>query len=91
MTKRKNRELQKLGYVINDYRMRLSLSNDSRKFFLDDRVAKGLLREEDISEKTLGNIENGYNLPSLSTLKYLSTALEVDFLELMDAIQDYIP
>ncbi|QQZ11361.1 helix-turn-helix transcriptional regulator [Heyndrickxia vini] len=70
--------------------MQLSLEKASRAFFIDDRVDKGLLDPEWISEKTLSNIENGYNMPSLSTLKLLSVALEVDFLELIKEIEDFI-
>lgn len=54
-------------------------------------IDPGLLKEGDISEKSLINIENGYNLPSLSTLKILSVALEVDFFELLEKLYDYIP
>ncbi|PXA17332.1 XRE family transcriptional regulator, partial [Staphylococcus pseudintermedius] len=46
---------------------------------------------EDISEKTLMNIETGYTLPNLSTLKILATALEIDFIELIKEIEDHIP
>ena len=62
--------------------MNLSLKKDTRSYFLDDRVRQGLIEYEDLSVKTLTNIENGYNLPSLSTLKILSTALEIDFFQL---------
>ncbi|WP_368862846.1 multiprotein-bridging factor 1 family protein [Staphylococcus hominis] len=54
-------------------------------------MIKGLIRHEDISEKTLANIENGYTLPNLSTLKILATALEIDFIELIKRIEDFIP
>lgn len=91
MTKRKNCKLRQLGQIIYGYRRALSLPMESRKFFLDDRVGKGLLREGDISEKTLTNIENGYNLPSLTTLKLLSIALEVEFADLVMDIYDFIP
>lgn len=83
--------LKNIGSIIYTHRLNLSLEKDSRKFFLDDRVAKGILNPEDISEKTLSNIENGYNLPNLITINYLATALEVDFLELIDQIRPYIP
>ncbi|MCM3186382.1 XRE family transcriptional regulator [Priestia megaterium] len=91
MTKRKERNLVNIGRIIYKHRIRLSLDKESRKFFLDDRVRKGLLEEGDISEKTLANIENGYNLPSLITLNYLATALELDLLELIEEVKPYIP
>ncbi|WP_298468988.1 hypothetical protein [uncultured Psychrobacillus sp.] len=80
----------KLGNIIKDYRLALSLEKKSRQYFIDDRINKQLLPEDWISEKTLTNIENGYNMPSLVTLKYLSIALEVDFLVLINAIEKYI-
>ncbi|MDK9853193.1 helix-turn-helix domain-containing protein [Staphylococcus cohnii] len=71
--------------------MNLSLKKDTRSYFLDDRVRQGLIEYEDLSVKTLTNVENGYNLPSLSTLKILSTALEIDFFQLLAEVYDYIP
>lgn len=91
MTKRKIRSLVKIGNIIKRYRLELSLSDESRSFFLNDRILKGLINVGDLSEKSLSNIENGYNLPSLSTLKILSVALEVDFVVLIREIYDYIP
>ncbi|EOD5400523.1 XRE family transcriptional regulator [Staphylococcus pseudintermedius] len=91
MTKRKNNDLQELGYTIRELRARLTLKKDTRNFFLNDRVIKGLIQYEDISEKTLMNIETGYTLPNLSTLKILATALEIDFIELIKEIEDHIP
>lgn len=93
MTKIKyyNEDIYKIGQILKNHRLRLSLSNSSRQFFIEDRIKKGLLEDGEISEKTLSNIENGYNLPNLITLKYLSVALEVDFLELIREIAPYIP
>jgi len=50
-----------------------------------------LWEQEYISEKSLTNIENGHNLPSLIASNYLVTALELDILELVAEIQPYIP
>lgn len=80
----------KLGEIIKNYRLALSLENKSRQYFINDRIDKQLLPVDWISEKSLTNIENGYNLPSLVTLKYLSIALEVDFSTLINDIGDYI-
>lgn len=92
MTKKKllTDQAIKLGNVIKEYRLALSLEKNSRQFFIDDRINKQLLPEDWISEKSLTNIENGYNIPSLVTLKYLSIALEVDFPTLINAIEEYI-
>lgn len=93
MTKIKyyNEDIYKIGEILKNHRLRLSLSSSSRQFFIEDRIKKGLLNDGEISEKTLSNIENGHNLPNLITLKYLSVALEVDFIELMKEIAPYIP
>lgn len=93
MTKIKyyNEDIYKIGQILKNHRLCLSLSNSSRQFFIEDRIKKGLLEDGQISEKTLSNIENGYNLPNLITLKYLSVALEVDFSELLKEIAPYIP
>jgi len=89
--KKYNSNITKIGEILKDYRKRLSLPQSSRKFFIEDRIAKGLLLDGKISEKTLTNLENGHNLPSLITLKYLSIALEVDFLDLIKQIEPLIP
>lgn len=92
MTKRKTKKqhLVELGNIIYNHRMNLLLEKDSRSYFLDDRTQKGLLKENTISEKTLSNIENGYNLPSLPTLVYLSDVLEIDLNDLLDDIKPFI-
>ncbi|WP_414047647.1 helix-turn-helix domain-containing protein [Macrococcus equi] len=92
MTKRKQLSEKNiaLGRIIKQHRLNLSLEKSSRRHFLDDRVEKGILDINSISEKTLTNIENGNNVPSLETLLYLSHALEVDFDVLLDEIKDYI-
>ena len=79
-----------IGNIIKKYRLELSPEKKSRQYFIDDRVKKQLLPVDWISEKSLSNIENGYNVPSLATLKYLSIALEVDFSTLINAIEEYI-
>lgn len=93
MTKRKSIDdnLLIIGGIIRKYRKELCLEGQSIEFFLEDRKTKGLLAERSISEKTLKNIEGGYTLPNLSTLKVLAPALEVDFLQLVEEIYPYIP
>ncbi|PCR82584.1 XRE family transcriptional regulator [Streptococcus salivarius] len=76
--------------MLRSKRLELSLEKRSREFFLEDRISKGLLEESSISIETLKNIENGKTMPTLSTLKVLSVALEVDFHELIDKIYEYI-
>lgn len=94
MTIRKNKKseenLVEIGNVIYKHRKRLSLEKSSRKFFLENREAIGLWDQEYITEKTLTNIELGKNLPSLTTLNYLATALEVDLIELVVEIEPFL-
>ena len=92
MTKRKkfDRKLAIIGDILRSKRLELSLEKRSREFFLEDRISKGLLEESSISIETLKNIENGKTMPTLSTLKVLSVAIEVDFHELIDKIYEYI-
>jgi len=92
MTKKKNQtsNTRIIGQILQDYRLQLSLKKSSRAHFINDREVKGLAEPGWISEKTLINLENGYNIPSLITLKQLSVALEVDFIELVKKIEPYI-
>ncbi|WP_212752811.1 helix-turn-helix domain-containing protein [Streptococcus hyovaginalis] len=82
--------LLSIGKIIKDLRMDLLLEKKSREYFLNDRILKGLIEESSISLETLKNIENGNTLPSITTLKTLSIALEIDFFDLLDKIYDYI-
>lgn len=93
MTKRseRNRNLLLIGQIIKKHREELSLTPSSRQFFIEDREQKNLLNYGWISEKTLTNIENGHNLPSLITLKKLAVALEVSFTTLIEEIEEHIP
>ena len=92
MTIRKNidKKLIKIGEILKSKRLELSLEKKTREFFLSDRIGKGLIEESSISIETLKNIENGKTMPRLSTLKVLSVALEIDFIDLIDSIYDYI-
>lgn len=92
MTIRRNFDsrLVEIGTILKKKRLDLMLEKNSREFFLEDRVAKGLIEESSISLETIKNIENGKTMPSLPTLKILSIALEIDFIDLIDSIYDYI-
>lgn len=91
MTKRKemNRN-HELGQVIIKHRLLLTDLPQSRQGFIDDRSKKLFNGEEWMSEKTLSNYENGYNIPTLENIKKLSVAFETDFLELVEEIAKYI-
>ncbi|MEZ7740419.1 helix-turn-helix transcriptional regulator [Gemella sanguinis] len=85
-----NDNLVEIGGILKRKRLDLTLERKSREFFLEDRIAKGLIEESSISLETIKNIENGKTMPSLSTLKILSIALETDFFDLIDSIYEYI-
>lgn len=92
MTKKqlKTASTLEIGKIIKRRRKELSLNKSARQYFIDDRVNKNILPCDWISEKSLSNIENGYNMPSLLTLKLLSVALEIDFIDLLKEIEDFI-
>lgn len=91
MTRRKapQKNLMKIGNIIRNHRLNLLLDN-GREGFLSDRIEKGILNDNSISLESLKNIENGYTMPSLPTLKLLAIALEVDFFKLVEEIYDLI-
>lgn len=91
MTRRRDpqKNLIEIGIILKQYRLNLSLDN-GREGFLSDRIEKGILSDNSISLETLKNIENGYTLPSLRTLKLLAIALEVDFFIILEEIYDLI-
>ncbi|WP_342988327.1 helix-turn-helix transcriptional regulator [Streptococcus salivarius] len=91
MTRRKEsqKNLMKIGNIIRNHRLNLLLDN-GREGFLSDRIEKGILNDNSISLESLKNIENGYTMPSLPTLKLLAIALEVDFFKLVEEIYDFI-
>lgn len=91
MTRRKKPIYLKLGSKIRNYRMQLSLENNSRSYFLSNRTANGIISDKEISEETLSNIENGYTLPNLITLVTLAAALEVDTVKFIEEIIKTLP
>lgn len=86
MTIRQKNTNPQLGQIFQNKRNALSLTPNSRQHFLDNRVQLNLLTPEDISLKSLTNIENGKNIPTLKTIRILATALEVDIVDLLKEI-----
>lgn len=84
-----NPKFIEIGKIIKKYRNEL-LPKKSREYFIEDRILANILPDNWISEKSLMNIENGRNLPSLTTLMTLSIALECDFIELIKEIKEYL-
>lgn len=82
-------DCKKIGGIIANHRVALNLRPFGRQAFIDDR-GKLLADPDWISLKSLTNIENGYNLPSLPTLRLLSIALEIDFKDLVMEIEPYL-
>lgn len=70
--------------------MKLTDIPKSRQSFIDDRSKKYFNNEEWISEKTLTNYETGKNIPNLQNIKKLAVALEVDVLELISKMLDFL-
>lgn len=95
MTKRQNSftsspNCTAIGNIIADHRLALNLQHFGRQAFINNRVDIGLLPEGWISVKSLTNIENGNNIPSLPMLYQLSIALEIDFKQLVCSIEQYL-
>lgn len=91
MTIRNSESLFLLGNIFRSKRESLSLIPNTRQHFIDDREDVNLIESGSISLKTLANIENGKNIPSLQTIKVLSAGLEVDELDLLAEIMPFIP
>lgn len=82
--------IKRIGTIIKQHRLELTdIAKTREKFVYADHVG---LDPDWISVKSLANIENGKNLPSILTLFKLATALQVDardlFREVADAIID---
>ncbi len=91
MTMRKtDNQMKEIGMLIKEYRMKLTDIPKSRQSFIDDRSKKYFNNEEWISEKTLTNYETGKNIPNLQNIKKLAVALEVDVLELISKMLDFL-
>lgn len=88
MTVRKkdlNPALRRVGAIIKHHRLDLIDIRPSRSDFILDAVSSGL-RADWISEKSLANIENGYNFPSLPTLYNLAIACQVSPADLFEEV-----
>jgi len=90
MTKRKEKHFLYFGQKVVNYRKNLNLIPNSRENFISNRIEMGLLEENDISLKTLTNIENGYTMPTILTLMILGTALEIDIYILINDLIENI-
>ncbi|RHW53257.1 helix-turn-helix domain-containing protein [Lactobacillus bombicola] len=88
--KAKNNCTEEIGKIIKKYRLSLNLKNSSRESFINYSIDAGLVPEGWISTKSLGNIERGQNTPSLHTLKLLATALDINFIDLINEIKDFV-
>jgi transcriptional regulator with XRE-family HTH domain len=86
-----SKNAKKIGNIIYNHRMDLSLKRNSREYFINDRSDMNLLPINWISTKSLTNIELGKNFPSYTALKLLSIALEIDFIDLIQEVDPYMP
>lgn len=88
MVKRQKKlENKEIGNIIRQHRKNLGYS---REIFISEPIESGLLPEDWISDKSLSNIELGYNLPSIFTLKNISIALQIDFPDLITEIDQFL-
>ncbi|WP_460055964.1 helix-turn-helix domain-containing protein [Pseudolactococcus yaeyamensis] len=85
-----NKDCIKIGEILKSHRMDLTDISKNRMDFISDREMKFFMAEGFISEKTLMNYELGKNTPTLSNLKKLAIALEVDFLKLVEELMPYL-
>ena len=88
MTVRKkdlNPALRRVGTIIKRHRIDLIDINPSRSDFILAATSSGL-RADWISEKSLANIENGYNFPSLPTLYTLAIACQISPADLFEEV-----
>lgn len=76
-----------LGKIFKNHRLQLGRSIES---FIDYPSHEGLLDEQWISTKSVSNFEQGYNIPSLKSLRNLSIAYQVDLIALISEIEPYI-
>ncbi|TGE41274.1 hypothetical protein C6P25_08940 [Weissella confusa] len=60
------------------------------KELIEIPVEEGLLDKGWISERTISNIEQGYNIPSLVTLKKLAIAYQKEPIDLIEDVLDYL-
>lgn len=78
---------QRIGRLIEQLRLELiDIEPRTRRGFIETATDYGLPVGW-ISEKTLMNIEKGYNLPSLQTIHNLAVALQRDPIELFTQIE----
>lgn len=90
MTHRKTDHNYQCGKLLRNLREKLTDLPRSRKGFIEDREKTIFGGENWISEKTLINYETGKNIPTLSNIKKLALALEVDVLDLIQSILDVL-
>ena len=88
--KRKYDPASELGKKIQELRERLTDIKGGRQCFIDYASANFFGNEDWISVKTLTNYELGKNVPSLANAKKLSIALQIDFLDFILEIENYI-
>lgn len=84
--------LVSLGQIFQ-YQRQLAYGAMSRENFIYQASIDnpGILNTEWISLRSLANIENGKNVPSLYTLRNLAIAYGIDLADLVKKIELYIP
>ena len=86
--KPRNPALRQVGRIIKRHRRDLiDIKPATRAAFISEAESSGLCYAW-ISEKSLANIENGYNFPSLPTLYNLAIACQIDPPELFKEVAE---
>lgn len=76
-----------IGEELKDYRLGMGYTI---KELIQIPIKEGRLDKNWISERSISNFEQGYNIPSLPTLKRLAIAYQIELIDLIEDIEDYL-
>lgn len=76
-----------IGEELKDYRLGMGYTI---RELIQIPVQEGRLENNWISERSVSNFEQGYNIPNLSTLKKLAVAYQIELTDLIEDIEDYL-
>lgn len=76
-----------IGEELKDYRLGMGYTI---KELIQIPIKEGRLGKNWISERSISNFEQGYNIPSLPTLKKLAVAYQIELIDLIADIEDYL-
>lgn len=76
-----------IGEELKDYRLGMGYTI---KELIQIPIKEGRLDKNWISERSVSNFEQGHNIPSLPTLKKLAVAYQIELIDLIEDIEDYL-